>query len=140
MYGDRAKLLFTDTDSLMFEIETDDFYKDISPDIHEKFDTSNYPKDYPSGIEMGVKKKVVGMFKDEAGGKQISEFAGPRAKSYSYQMDEGREEKKCKSVKKAVVKKSISFNDYKNCVLNKEPQMRKMNVISTNFCLLFTNQ
>ena len=46
MYGDRAKLLFTDTDRLMYEIKTDDFYKDISPDLHDKFDTSNYPEDH----------------------------------------------------------------------------------------------
>ena len=49
-YGDRAKLLFTDTDSLMYEIQTDDFYKDIASDVHDKFDTSNYPKDHLSGI------------------------------------------------------------------------------------------
>ena len=42
MYGDRAKLLFTDTDSLMYEIETKDSYRDILPDVREKFDTSNY--------------------------------------------------------------------------------------------------
>ena len=69
------------------------------------------------------------MFKDQAGGQQITEFVCLRAKLYAYQMDEGKEEKKWKGVKKAVVKKSIFFNDYKNCLFNKEPQMRKMNVI-----------
>jgi hypothetical protein len=54
-YGDKAKLLFTDTDSLAYEIETDDFYKDISPDIQLKFDTSDYPNDHPLA---GVNKKV----------------------------------------------------------------------------------
>ena len=48
MYGDRAKLLFTNTDSLMYEIRTDDLYKDISPDVHDKFDTSNYSPDRSS--------------------------------------------------------------------------------------------
>ena len=76
MYGDRAKLLFTDTDSLMYEIQTEDFYHDINPDVHDKFDRSNYPQDHPSGIETGVNKKVIGMFKDEARGKQIVEFVG----------------------------------------------------------------
>ena len=52
----RAKLLFTDTDSLMYEIETDDFYKDIS-DVKTKFDTSDYPPDHKSGILTGVNKK-----------------------------------------------------------------------------------
>ena len=68
-YRDSAKLLFTDTDSLAYEIETEDFYRDISPDVKAKFDTSNYPKDHPSGILTGVNKKVIGMFKDEAAGK-----------------------------------------------------------------------
>ncbi|XP_048583266.1 uncharacterized protein LOC116615318 [Nematostella vectensis] len=128
-YGEKARLLFTDTDSLMYEIETGDFYEDISPDVKSVFDTSNYPKDHLSCIETGVNKKVIGKFKDEAGGKQITEFVGLRAKLYAFEMDGGREEKKCKGVKRAVVKKCISFGDYKDCLLNEQPQMRKMNVI-----------
>ena len=73
MYGDRAKLLFTDTDSVMYEIQTDDFYKDISSEVHNKFDTNNFSPDHPSGIPTGVNQKVIGMFKDEAGGQQIIE-------------------------------------------------------------------
>ena len=69
-YDDRAKLLFTDTDSLAYEIETEDFYRDISSDVKSKFDTSNYPKNHPSGILTGVNKKVIGMFKDEAGSRK----------------------------------------------------------------------
>ena len=137
-YGGKAKLLFTDTDSLAYEIETEDFYKDISPDVKDMFDTSNYPKDHPSGIEVGVNKKVVGMFKDEAGGQQITEFVGLRAKLYSYKMDEGDEEKKCKGVKRAVVKNTISFNDYKDCLFNKQSHMRKMNVIRSHLHDIYT--
>ena len=48
-YGDNAKLLFTDTDSLAYEIRNKDFYKDINPDIEKRFDTSDYPTDHPSG-------------------------------------------------------------------------------------------
>ena len=70
-YGDKAKLLFTDTDSLMYEIETEDFYKDISKNIKDRFDTSDYPENHPSGIPTGINKKVLGMFKDEAAGKII---------------------------------------------------------------------
>ena len=82
-YEDKAKLLFTDTDSLMYEIETEDFYKDISKDVKDRFDTSDYPTNHPSGIPSGFNKKVLGMFKDEAGGKIIDKFVGLRAKLYS---------------------------------------------------------
>ena len=75
-YGDKAKLLFTDTDSLDYEIRTKDFYKDINPDIEKRFDASDYPTNHSSGIKTGVNSKVLGMFKNEAGGKQIVEFVG----------------------------------------------------------------
>ena len=83
-YGDKAKLLFTDTDSLMYEIKTEDFYKDISGDVKDRFDTSDYPPNHPSGIPTGCNKKVLGVFKDEVGGIIIEEFVGLRAKLYSY--------------------------------------------------------
>src|SRR6218665_1067395 len=78
-YGGRAKLLFTDTDSLAYDIKTDDFYADIKDYIHDRFDTSEYPKDHSSGIETGVNKKFIGMFKDEFGGKLIEEFVRLRS-------------------------------------------------------------
>ena len=129
MYKDKAKLLFTDTDSLMYEIETEDFYKDISGDVKDRFDTSDYPNNHPSGIPTGVNKKVLGMFKDEATGKIIKEFVGLRAKLYSYKMFEGEESKKCKGIKKRVVEKSITHEDYKTCLLTGKEQLRKQNII-----------
>ena len=129
MYGDKAKLLFTDTDSLLYLIETEDFYKDISGDVKDRFDTSDYPENHPSGIPTGINKKVLGMFKDEAGGKIIKEFVGLRAKLYSYKMDEGEESKKCKGVKKSVVERSITHEDYKTCMFTGKKQLRKMNII-----------
>ena len=128
-YGDKAKLLLTDTDSLMYEIQTGDFYKDINGDVKDRFDTSGYPSDHPSGIPSGFNKKVLGMFKDEVNGNCIDEFVGLRAKLYSYKMFEGEESKKCKGVKKSVVKKSITHEDYKKCLTDQKPQLRKMNVI-----------
>ena len=128
-YGDKAKQLYMDTDSLMYLIETEDFYKDISGDVKDKFDTSNYPENHPSGIPTGQNKKVLGMVKDEAGGKIIKEFVGLRAKLYSYKMDEGEETKKCKGVKKQVVENSIRHEDYKTCLLTGKEELRKMNII-----------
>ena len=128
-YGDKAKLLFTDTDSLMYEIKTEDFYKDISGDVKDRFDTSDYPPNHPSGTPTGCNKKVLGVFKDEVAGRYIEEFIGLRAKLYSYKMFEGKESKKCKGVKKSVVNKSITHEDYKICLVTGKEQLRKMNVI-----------
>ena len=139
-YGDKAKLLFTDTDSLMYEIQTEDFYKDISKDVKYRFDTSNYPPDHLSGIPSGLNKKVLGMFKDEAGGKVIDEFVVLRAKLYSYKMLEGEESKKCKGVKKSVVKKSITHEDYKKCLFTEKEQLRKMNVIKSHMHEVYTEE
>ena len=94
-YGDKAKLLFTDTDSLMYEIQSEVFYKDISVDVKHRFDTSDYPFKHSSGIPSGLNKKVIGMFKDEAHGEIIDEFVGLRAKMYSYEMFEDEESNKC---------------------------------------------
>ena len=128
-YGNKGKLLLTDTDSLMYEIQTEDFYKDISEDVKDRFDTSNYPIDHPSGILSGINKKVLGMFKDEVNGDIIDEFVGLRAKLYSYKMFEGEESKKCKGVKKSVVKKNITHEDYKTCLTTGKEQLRKQNII-----------
>ena len=127
-YGDKAKLLFTDIDSLMYEIQTEDFYKDISEDVKHRFDTSDYPPNHPSGIPSGFNEKVLGMFKDELE-VVIDEFVGFWAKLYSYKMFEGEESKKCKGVKKSMVKKSIAHEEYKNCLFTGKEQLRKMNVI-----------
>ena len=113
----------------MYEIETEDFYKDISGDVKDRFDTSGHPPNHPSGIPTGCNKKVLGMFKDEVGGRCIEEFVGLRAKLYSYKMFEGEESKKCKGIKKSTVKKSIMHEDYKTCLFTGKEQMRKMNVI-----------
>ena len=69
------------------------------------------------------------MFKDEVNGDIIDEFVGLRAKLYSYKMFEGKESKKCKGIKKSVVKKSITHEDYKKCLLTGKKQLRKQNII-----------
>ena len=139
-YGSKAKLLFTDTDSLLYEIETEDFYKDISGDVKDRFDTSDYPKNHPSGIPTGVNKKVLGMFKDEEAGKILNEFVGLRAKLYSYKMDEGKEKKRCKGIKKAVVKNSITHEDYLTCLITGIEQLRRQNIIRSYEHVLYTEE
>ena len=108
--------------------------------MKDRFDTSGYPPDYPSGIPSGFNKKVLGMFKDEVNSNVIDEFVGLRAKLYSYKMFEGEESKKCKGVKKSVVKKSITHEDYKKCLTDRKSQLRKMNVIRSYKHNVFTEE
>ena len=139
-YGSKAKLLFTDTDSFIYEIQTEDFYKDISGDVRDRFDTSDYPEGHPSGLPTGINKKVLGMFKDEAAGKIIKEFVGLRAKLYSYKMEEGKENKRCKGIKKAVVEKSITHENYKTCLETGKEQLRRQNIIRSYEHVLYTEE
>ena len=114
----------------MYQIQSDDFYKDISEDIEDKFDTSDYPTDHKSGILTGVNKKVIGMFKDEVAGQQITHFVGLRPKLYSFKIENNREDvRKCKGIKKNVVKKSLSFQQYVQCLFSGEKQMKSMKII-----------
>ena len=114
-YGDDVKLCYTDTGSFVMNIKTNDFYKDISSDVDNKLDTSNYEVNRP--LPTGKNKKVIGLMKDELGGKIITEFVTLRPKTYSFLTDDGKEAKKAKGTKKCVIKKMIKFSDYKKCLL-----------------------
>ena len=128
-YEDNAKLLYTDTDSLIYVIHTKDFYKDISTDVESKFDTSNFPKSHPSGIPAGVNKKVIGMMKDECGGLQIEEFVALSSKTYSFRKSDNDEIKKSKGTKKSVIEDEIEFQNFKDCLFEEKEQTRVMNSI-----------
>ena len=80
------------------------------------------------------------MFKDEVGGKVIDEFVGFRPKLYSYKMFEGEESKKCKGVKKSVVKKSIAHEDYKKCLFTGKEQLQRMNIIRSHKHEVYTEE
>ena len=125
-YGDKAKLLFTDTDSLMYEIQTDDVYKDLFVD-KDKFDNSDYPEDSP--FYFGDNKKVIGKFKDEAAGVPITEFVGLKSKMYSYIKDNGLGDKTAKGVKKQVIKTDIKHINYNNVLMNNSQMRHKMRCI-----------
>ena len=117
-YNDAVKLCYMDTDSFIMNIKTNDFYEDIASDVENRFDTSNYEVDRP--LPTGKNKKVIGLMKDELGGKIITEFVTLGPKTYSFLTDDGNEDKKAKGTKKCVIKKMIKFNDYKKCLLNDE--------------------
>ena len=115
-YKDKVKLCYMDTDSLIMNIKTNDLYKDVSYNVDKEFDTSNYKCNRP--LPTGKNKKVIGLMKDELGGKIITEFVTLRPKTYSYLTDDGKIDKKAKGTKKCVIKRTIKFDDYKNCLLN----------------------
>ena len=118
---DKLTLCYMDTNSLIYDIETDDFYKDIADDIEDKFDTSGYNDNRP--LPVGKNKKIIGLMKDELGGGIMKEFVTLRPKVYAYKVGSS-ESKKCKGIKKCVVKKTISFEDYKNCLFSGEASHR----------------
>ena len=114
---DKLTLCYMDTDSLIYSIKTEDIYKDIADDVETRFDTSGYVPDWP--LPVGLDKKVIGLMKDELGGEIMREFVSLRPKMYSYKVGNS-EPRKCKGIKKCVVKKTISFDDYKACLFRGE--------------------
>ena len=124
-YGNKAGSCYMDTDSFVINIKTNDFYEDISQDVNERFDTSNYTFDRP--LPKGINKKVIGLMKDELGGDIITEFVALRPKTYSYitnDFTDFTELKKAKGTKKCVVKKMLRFSDYKKCLFGNEPMLK----------------
>ena len=95
---DKAKLCYTDTDSFIIHIKTEDFYKDISNAVEKWFDTYNYDESDNRLLPVGKNKKVIGLFKDELGGKIMIEFVGLRAKTYAYLMDDDIEHNLLKTI------------------------------------------
>ena len=123
MYGDKAKLLFTDTDSLCYEIQTEDVYEDMLKH-KDKFDFSDYPKNHKCYDESN--KKVIGKFKDETKGLVITEFIGLRPKLYSFIIEGDEkafkdlelkpENKKAKGTKKGVIERVLTHENYRDAL------------------------
>ena len=120
--SDNCTILYTDTDSFMYEIVDSDIYAFIR-DHPDKFDTSEFDPKNPYNI-VQYNKKVIGVMKDENNGKLVEEYVGIRSKLYTYKMHKkrGQKEKERKIIKKAkgvktnILNKKISFNDYKRCI------------------------
>ena len=139
-YQDRAKLCYMDTDSFVIHIITEDFYKDIANDVEKKkwFDTSNYDNNRP--LPTGKSKKVIGLFKDELGGKIMIEFVGLRAKTYAYLMDEDTEHKKAKGTKKCLIKRELMFKNYKDGLFNNKIILKSQQRFKSDYHNVYTGQ
>ena len=121
------QLCYMDTDSLIYNIKIEDFYADITDDVPTRFDTSGYCPDQP--LPIGLNKKVIRLMKDELRGAIMTELVVVRPKLYSCKKLDGAEgpkgphfveDKKCKGIKKCVIKKTLTFEDYKACLFNSD--------------------
>ena len=128
-YGNKAKLLFTDTDSLTYEIEAEDVYQDFWND-KDRFDNSDYPESSPYFDT--TNKKVIGKFKDEACSIPIKEFVGLRSKMYSYIKDNRKCEKTAKGIKKNIIKNNIKHTDYKKVLFKNKQIQHTMKTIRSS--------
>ena len=132
-YGDRAKLLFTDADSLCYHILADDVYEDLY-NHKDMFDNSDYSKS--SKFYFDENKKVIGKFKDEAAGNPITSFIGHKSKMYSYEVElpggDIKNNKACKGISKNVVKRDIDHKDYLSVLQNSTIKKHKMKTIRSD--------
>ena len=117
-------MYYTDTDSFVVHIKTEDLFEDISDDIERWFDISNYNENNKRPLPIAKNKKVPGLFKDELGGKIITEVVALRAKTCAYLTDDNSEHKKAKGTKKCVIKQKIMFENYKNFLFNNKTAYR----------------
>ncbi|XP_022179328.1 uncharacterized protein LOC111039957 [Myzus persicae] len=121
-YGDNIQLMYTDTDSLIYNIKSEDYYNDLlnNPDLLQRMDTSNFSSDHPCYcIE---RKKLPGTFTDECKGVAIREFIALRAKSYAYNLA-GDEKIIAKGISGHVVKNHLSIADHKKCLFWDSPMI-----------------
>ena len=125
-YGECCQLLYTDTDSLLLELQTEDVYRDMAEHAH-LYDTSGYPEEHP--LRSDTNKKVLGKMKDECAGHPIAEYVGLRPKMYSILEADGKNIKKAKGVKKSVVKKHIRHEQYKEALFSKKTFRHGMDVL-----------
>ena len=135
-----CSLLYTDTDSLILDIETDDYFADISGDVEEWFDTNNYPKDLAKerGIPIFKKNnKKIGLMKDECGGKMMTEFVALRPKLYSFLAESG-DKVKAKGLQSCMINKSLRHQNFLKCLKTEKCQLRRQSIFRSRGHHLFT--
>ena len=115
-YGDKVKLCYMDTDSFIVLVKTDDFYKDISDDVIEWFDISDFNND-DDRLPTGINKKDIGKFENELKGQIMIEFFALASKVYAYLDENDKEHKRVKGINKYVRDKALRFNQYMDALL-----------------------
>lgn len=135
-YGQNVEMVYTDTDSFILEVVTDCFYTDMLQNL-DKYDTSDYSENNIFNLPR-VNKKVPGLFKDELNGDIMTEFVGLRSKMYCVKSRGVEKMKKAKGVKKYVLKKSITFEDYMRCIHQNCTVIREQHSIRSKKHTVFT--
>ena len=120
----KQKLCYMDTDSFTINIFTEVFFEDINNDVERCFDKSNFYKNDKRSLQTGANKKVIGMFKDELGGKIMKDFCARRAKTYTYLLKDDSEMKKATGVKSCIIKRRLMFENYEDSLFNNKVIMR----------------
>ncbi|KAB0790736.1 hypothetical protein PPYR_15666 [Photinus pyralis] len=134
MYREKVTLLYTDTDSLVLEIFTDNFYEDMISHL-DRFDTSKFPVNNLHGVPRNI--SVVGKMRDEYSGVPISSFYGAGAKSYCVNVGD-HVDKKAKGVKKYVIKNCLKEDDYKKVVEEGGVIIKKMSGFRSHLHTMYT--
>ena len=139
-YKDKANLCYMNTYSFVINIFTEDFFEDINNDVERWFDTSNYDENDKRPLPIGKNKKVIGLFKDELGGKIMKEFCALRAKTYTYLMDDDSEKKKAKRIKRCVIKRRLMFENYKDSLFNNKTILKSQLIFKSDHHDVYTEE
>ena len=139
-YANNVELCDMDTDTFFMKIKTNDFYKDISNDVQKWFDTSNFDVNDNRPLPIGKNKKVIGKFKDELGGKVMSDFCVLKAKTYAFKLDNYSEVKKAKGTKKCAAKNHITFIDYVNTLFNDTGLLKSQFTFKSDYHKIYTQK
>ena len=139
-YKHKARLCYTDTDSFVMHIKTEDFYKDLAGDVERRFDTSNYDEKDERPLPIGKDKKGNRFFKDEVDGKIMTEFCALRAKAYGYKFDDDTEMKKAKGTKKCIVKREIIIKNYPDALFNDRILIKSQQTFRSYHHIVFTEE
>ena len=145
-YKNKINLCFTDTDSLLYEIQTEDIYKDMNRHS-DWYDFSEYPFEHPN--YNATNKKCIGKMKDECKGMILEEFIGLRPKCYSL-LSRGsvkdnivedidiHQSSTSKGIKQEVKKVHLRHNHYKDALFNLRSIIIKQNIIKSKKHIIST--
>ena len=139
-YQDKAKVCYMITESFVIHLKTEDFHEGIANDFEKWFYISNYDENDERPLPIGMNKKIIGLFKDELGGKIMIQFVGPREKKYAYLMDDDSGHKKAKEIKMCVTKRRLMFENCKDYLLHEKIISQSQQKFKSDYYNVYTAQ